>query len=57
MKEKGRFVEKLKREKAEFLIESINLYNDLARTAMEVGRYFGRSVVTWWNMGDEELVE
>ena len=33
------------------------MYNDLARTAKKVGKYSGRSSVTWSRVEDEEIVE
>ena len=33
-------------QKAMLLIDNINRYNDLAKTAKKVGNHFGRSVVT-----------
>lgn len=43
--------------KVELFIKRINQENDLARTAKESRRYFGKSAVAWWRIGDEEMVE
>ena len=39
--------------KVELFIKRINQENDLSRTAKESRRYFGRSAVAWWRIGDE----
>ena len=46
-----------KKEKAINLIEGIKIYKELAITEREARVYFGRSVVTGWHHGDEEMVE
>ena len=46
-----------RKDRARFLIDSINRYNNLAKTVKEVGNHFGRSVVTWRRMGNEDMLE
>ena len=46
-----------RKEKARVLIDRINQHNDLARPAKEVGNHLGRDAVTWWCVGDEDMME
>ena len=51
------YEEVTRKERVEYLIERINQYNDLARTAKEVGSHLGRSAVTSWRKWDEDMVD
>ena len=55
---KSKFCEDVTRkERAEFLIEIINQYGNLAKTAKEVVSHLGRRVVTSWSNGDDDMAE
>ena len=46
-----------RKERTEFLIERINQYNDLSKTAKEVGNHLGRNAMMRWRFGDEGMVK
>lgn len=55
---KSKFCEEVTRkERPEFLIETINRCNNSARMAKEVGGHLARSPLTSWRNGDEDMVE
>ena len=55
---KSKFCEEITRkERVEFVIERINQYKDLVRTAKEIGSHLKRSAVTSWHNRVEDMVE
>lgn len=46
-----------KKERACFLVDRINQYNNLARVTKEVRNCLRDNPVTWWRMGDDDMKE